>query len=184
MLLEGCAQGRVSAIMVVCVGRVLTARLQHSGGDPTASAQSARVILADPDTEIFQRLVRLYQGESEKYIESYLWVKKCIEKGQVVYTPVVYKNPGGRRPGEEYVLYVISRLNLDLTGYNRRTQFTDHDEDFLCNWIAAKIPYKETGGRTGNRLYQQLCEMVWLLHPVSSLLTQLFGSPKIQSIHG
>lgn len=23
-----------------------------------------------------------------------------------------------------------------------------------------KIPFKETGGRTGNRLYQQLCDMV------------------------
>jgi hypothetical protein len=74
---------------------------QHSGGDPTASAQSARVILADPNTEVFQHLVKTYQGVPNKYIESYLWVKKCIEKGQVVYTPLVYKNPGGRRPGEE-----------------------------------------------------------------------------------
>lgn len=74
---------------------------QHSGGDPTASAQSARVILADPNTEVFQHLVKIYQGVSDKYIESYLWVKKCIDKGQLVYTPLVYKNPGGRRPGEE-----------------------------------------------------------------------------------
>lgn len=76
---------------------------QHSGGDPYASAQSARVILADPNTDIFQHLVKTYQDEPETYVESYLWVKKCIEKGQVIYTPVVYKNPGGRRPGEEYV---------------------------------------------------------------------------------
>ena len=67
-------------------------------------AQSARVILADPNTEIFQHLVKTYQGEPDKYVESYLWVKKCVEKGQVIYTPVIYKNPGGRRPGEEYVL--------------------------------------------------------------------------------
>jgi hypothetical protein len=38
-------------------------------------------------------------------------------------------------------------------------QFTTEDEEHLCNWIATKIPYKETGGRTGNRLYQQLCEL-------------------------
>src|SRR6266576_2226365 len=80
----------------------LTAK-QHSGGDPTASAQSARVILADPNTEVFQHLVKTYQGVPNKYIESYLWVKKCIEKSQILYTPLVYKNPGGRRPGEEYV---------------------------------------------------------------------------------
>lgn len=42
----------------------------------------------------------------------------------------------------------------------RRTHFTEEDEQHLCDWIAAKIPFKETGGRTGNRLYQQLCDMV------------------------
>ncbi|KAF9480076.1 hypothetical protein BDN70DRAFT_878123 [Pholiota conissans] len=119
----------------------LFSRIMHSGGDAMASAQSARVILADPNTEVFHHLVKTYQGVADKYIESYLWVKKCIEKGAVVYTPLVYKNPGGRRAGEE------------------RTQFTEQDEEHLCNWIAAKIPYKETGGRTGNRLYQQLCDL-------------------------
>jgi hypothetical protein len=48
---------------------------------------------------------------------------------------------------------------------NRRTQFSDEDEEHLCSWIAQKIPYKETGGRTGNRLYQQLCDLVRLFHP-------------------
>lgn len=120
----------------------LSQRIMHSGGDPTASPQSARVILADPNTEVFQHLVKSYQGVPDKYIESYLWVKKCVEKGALLYTPLVYKNPGGRRPGEE------------------RTSFTEEDEERLCQWIATKIPYKETGGRTGNRLYQQLCEMV------------------------
>ncbi|KAF8912817.1 hypothetical protein CPB84DRAFT_466280 [Gymnopilus junonius] len=119
----------------------LSSRIMHSGGDPHASAQSARVILADPNTEVFPHLVKTYQGVPNKYIESYLWVKKCIDKGTVIFTPLVYKNPGGRRPGEE------------------RTQFTEDDEEHLCQWIAAKIPYKETGGRTGNRLYQQLCDL-------------------------
>ncbi|KAL0950990.1 hypothetical protein HGRIS_007736 [Hohenbuehelia grisea] len=119
----------------------LAQRIMHSGGDPTASEQSARVILADPNTEVFGHLVKTYQGVPNKFIESYLWVKKCVEKGVVVYTPLVYKNPGGRRPGEE------------------RTQFTEEDEERLCKWIATKIPFKETGGRTGNRLYQQLCEL-------------------------
>ena len=77
--------------------------MQNSGGDPTASAQSARVILADPNTEVFQTLVKTHQNQPEKYIESFLWVKKCVEKGEVTYTPVVYKNPGGRRAGEEFV---------------------------------------------------------------------------------
>ncbi|KAG0709028.1 hypothetical protein DFH29DRAFT_890225 [Suillus ampliporus] len=120
----------------------LSQRIMHSGGDPTSSAQSAKIILADPNTEVFQHLVKTYQGIPDKYVESYLWVKKCVEKGALVYTPLIYKNPGGRRPGEE------------------RTPFTEEDEQRLCEWIAAKIPYKQTGGRTGNRLYQQLCEMI------------------------
>ncbi|KAG1826127.1 uncharacterized protein BJ212DRAFT_1318173 [Suillus subaureus] len=120
----------------------LSQRIMHSGGDPTSSPQSAKIILADPNTEVFQHLVKTYQGIPDKHVESYLWVKKCVEKGSLVYTPLIYKNPGGRRPGEE------------------RTPFTEDDEQRLCEWIAAKIPYKQTGGRTGNRLYQQLCEMI------------------------
>ena len=53
---------------------------------------------------------------------------------------------------------VLNHRLIDVI--RRRTQFTEEDEEHLCNWIAAKIPYKETGGRTGNRLYQQLCDMV------------------------
>jgi len=80
---------------------MLNTSLQHSGGDPHASIQSARIILADPQSDVFQHLVKTYQEVPEKYIESYLWVKKCIEKGSLTFTPMVYKNPGGRRPGEE-----------------------------------------------------------------------------------
>lgn len=98
---------------------------QHSGGDPSASAQTARVILADPNTEIFQHLVKSYQGVPGKYVESYLWVKKSVEKGTVVYTPLVYKNPGGRRPGEEYARYPVSPMRRPiltsfLGGHNSR----------------------------------------------------------------
>ena len=49
-------------------------------------------------------------------------------------------------------------------------QFTEEDEEKLCEWIAAKIPYKEIGGRTGNRLYQQLCDLVSPLFPSPSSL--------------
>ena len=63
----------------------------------------------------------------------------------------------------------------------RRTQFTEEDKEHLCNWIAAKISYKEMGGRTGNRLYQQLCNMVRHLFFLSSHVLQpthhLQGTP-------
>jgi hypothetical protein len=105
------------------MARSLT-KCQHSGGDPSASAQTARVILADPNTEIFQHLVKSYQGVPGKYVESYLWVKKCVEKGAVVYTPLVYKNPGGRRPGEECVRHpsLISRRLINVCAGERNSR--------------------------------------------------------------
>ncbi|KAJ7597193.1 hypothetical protein C8J56DRAFT_772374, partial [Mycena floridula] len=129
------------SIANINVRNTLSQRIMHSGGDPYATPQSARVILADPDTDAFQSLVKTYHGVAEKSIESYLWVKKCIDRGALMYTPLIYKNPGGRRAGEE------------------RTSFTEDDEEHLCNWIALKIPFKEIGGRTGNKLYQQLCDL-------------------------
>ena len=86
----------------------------------------------------------------------------------MVYTPLVYKNPGGRRPGQELVIFVPFDLSVETDACDRRTQFTEQDETNLCDWIAAKIPYKETGGRTGNRLYQQLCDLVSLTYPTRS----------------
>ncbi|KAK0208595.1 hypothetical protein DFS33DRAFT_458970 [Desarmillaria ectypa] len=130
-----------SSIANINARTTLSERIAHSGGNPNAAVHSARVILADPNTETFQHLIKAYQDTPGVYVESYLWVKKCIERGAVAFTPVVFKNPGGRRPGEE------------------RMSFTDKDEELLAHWIAAKIPFKEIGGRTGNRLYQQLCEL-------------------------
>ena len=88
-----------------------------------------------------------------------------------------------------------SALHISISKFTphsvrRRTQFTEEDEERLCDWIAAKIPYKETGGRTGNRLYQQLCDMVCRVpdFPVScsqkrcSQMTR--NSPGLHVIHG
>jgi hypothetical protein len=77
--------------------------LQYSGGDPYSSEANADVILADPNTQVWASIVRDYQATPEKYIESFLWVKRCIERGAATFTSYVYKNPGGRRAGDEYV---------------------------------------------------------------------------------
>jgi len=49
------------------------------------------------------QLVKEYESSPGKYIEHFEWISKCIAAGRVAYTPSVYKNPGGRRPGEEWV---------------------------------------------------------------------------------
>ena len=68
------------------------------------SEEEARVILADNQTPTFMQLVKEYESYPGKYIEHLEWIGKCVAVGQVSYTPSVYKNPGGRRPGEEWVL--------------------------------------------------------------------------------
>ncbi|KAG7099369.1 hypothetical protein E1B28_001225 [Marasmius oreades] len=119
----------------------MSLRILYAGGNPFTTFEDCRVIIADAKTPVFTSLVKLTHHNPNKYVESLEWVAKCIEKEAVSFTPHVYKNPGGRRAGEE------------------RTQFSDEDERKLCEWIALKIPFKETGGRTGNKLYIQLCEM-------------------------
>ncbi|TRM65764.1 hypothetical protein BD626DRAFT_627782 [Schizophyllum amplum] len=130
-----------SSILNVNMREVIAERIRHSGGDPDASLESARVILADPGDEDFKQLIKQYESDPDKYIEAFYWVQRCVELGAIHFTPVVYKNPGGRRAGDE------------------RTNFTEEDERHLCEWMALKIPYKESGGRTGNKVYQQLCAM-------------------------
>jgi len=123
------------------VRAALAMNIYHSGGEVVAAEKSARVIVAIRDTQPFIKLVELYRDRSDVYVESTAWVMKCVEKDELVFTPMMYRNPGGRRAGSV------------------RTDFTDDDEAKLAQWIALKLPYKETGGRTGNRLYQQLYDM-------------------------
>ncbi|KZV71277.1 hypothetical protein PENSPDRAFT_650757 [Peniophora sp. CONT] len=119
---------------------IIRSQIIHSGGDPDAGELETDVIIADHgNPEVFNHLVKVNNG-FQNHVETFQWIKKCIDTGEVDFTPLVYKNPGGRRAGEE------------------RTPFTTEDEHHLCQWIAEKIPYKTTGGRTGNKLYQQLVD--------------------------
>ena len=83
------------------------------------SEEAARVILADYETTVFMQLVKEYESSPDKYVEHFEWIGKCVAAGRVSYTPSVYKNPGGRRPGEECAplfLNFHSPLNSRMTG--------------------------------------------------------------------
>lgn len=61
--------------------------LQHSGGNPEAELQYAAIIIADPDTEVFDQLIERYEGVPEgKYVESYLWVQTCVDRNRLEYS--------------------------------------------------------------------------------------------------
>lgn len=77
---------------------------QYNGGFPYASLEEAQVIIADESQKhIFGALVALFQLTPNKAIESLGWFKNCLDQGEVVFTPLLLKNPGGRRVGQGYV---------------------------------------------------------------------------------
>jgi hypothetical protein len=86
---------------------------------------------------VWASIVRDYQATPEKYIESFLWVKRCIERGAATFTSYVYKNPGGRRAGDEYVwLADFQAMGLTCLQTNvlhkrgrRQSVPVDRDED-------------------------------------------------------
>lgn len=123
----------------------VTKRIQHSGGTIVNNANNADVILMDPTSHSFNSTVSTYTNPNRPngpiQVESIKWVKRTVDSSELVFTPYPVRNVGGRKPGEE------------------RIPFTTADERHLCEYIAKQIPYKATGGRTGNKLYQQLTEV-------------------------
>jgi hypothetical protein len=92
----------------------ITNQFQHSGGDPNATIEKAAVVLVDHDTDQFTELRNRYHGE--KHIESYLWVKKCVEQECTNYSLNIARTATGRRPGEECV---IRRPLIKIPLHNR-----------------------------------------------------------------
>ncbi|THH03002.1 hypothetical protein EW145_g6613 [Phellinidium pouzarii] len=107
------------------------------GGNPHSAEENATVILASSQVEAFREMRKELQGSDVKFVENLKWLQTCIDQNLYYHSPNAVKNAGGRRPGDE-------------------TAFSDEDEANLCNWIATVIPYKESGGRTGNKIYQEL----------------------------
>ncbi|KAI5121324.1 hypothetical protein M0805_003791 [Coniferiporia weirii] len=108
------------------------------GGVLYASGEDATVTIASSQVEAFREMRKELQGSEDRFVENIKWLQTCIEQGLYYHSPNPVRNNGGRRPGDE------------------RTAFSDEDEAHLCNWIATVIPYKESGGRTGNKIYQEL----------------------------
>ncbi|KAF8529674.1 hypothetical protein BU17DRAFT_8045, partial [Hysterangium stoloniferum] len=115
----------------------LTSCILHSGGRVVNGF--ADVVVADEDWPGFQSLVERFDHYQNKYVEGIPWVEECIESGVYRNTPVVKKNFGGRIAG------------------SRRTDFTVEDDQYLAGYIAARLPDQTMRGRTGNKLYQDLC---------------------------
>ncbi|KAF8576551.1 hypothetical protein K439DRAFT_1366926 [Ramaria rubella] len=120
----------------------LRTRIWHSGGDPTATLNEADVIIADEECPEFIALVGKFDHSYNKYVEGIPWVDRCVASEVYSNTPVIKKNYGGRVPG------------------SKRTEFTATDDRQLAAYIACRLPGPHMRGRTGNKLYQDLCSKI------------------------
>ncbi|KIJ45600.1 hypothetical protein M422DRAFT_29722 [Sphaerobolus stellatus SS14] len=110
-----------------------------SGGDPTATHAEADVIILDELSPAFPELVQQYEHSRKKFVEDITWVNQCVDSGEFRTTPHVKRNLGGRIPGA------------------KRTEFNETDDNHLISYIARRLPDPTMRGRTGNKLYQDLC---------------------------
>ena len=74
---------------------------QHSGGRVVLDEASADVVISDKEEENFVNIVKHFSTSPQVHVEDHLWVKNCIDRGICVFSGIVWKNPGGRRAGNE-----------------------------------------------------------------------------------
>ncbi|KAI0738027.1 hypothetical protein C8Q80DRAFT_1348067 [Daedaleopsis nitida] len=82
-----------------------------------------------------------------RYVEPPTFVRQCLRRGRYEHGRVEQHPLGGRLPAGE-----DGRESY-------RVEFTDADDEHLCQFLARAIPDKEQGGRQGNRLWMRLLEM-------------------------
>ena len=67
----------------------------------TIEEHTADVIISDKDAENFNEIVKRFVPYPQIQVEDHSWVKNCIDRGICVFTGTVWRNPGGRRAGDE-----------------------------------------------------------------------------------
>lgn len=86
------------------------------------------------------------------------FVDSCIAQGKYEEElPIEKVSMRGRYPGM-WVCSPNRKLAFILIYLARPNLFTEEDEMLLCNWIAAKIPVKDSGGRLGVVIWRMLYE--------------------------
>ncbi|KAG9050798.1 hypothetical protein FS837_002354 [Tulasnella sp. UAMH 9824] len=121
--------------------RALKKTLTLYGGQVVELAREAKVVIGDPTEANFRQLEK-YRDPPRTYLEPLSWVKGCLDARKyshniVVLPPALPKQPG-RKPG---------------TG---RAEYTPEEDKLLIEYIATKCP--TLGGRSGNKIYRDLCE--------------------------
>ncbi|KAF8528174.1 hypothetical protein BU17DRAFT_81409 [Hysterangium stoloniferum] len=111
-------------------------KIVGTGGDPEADLDDARVIICRADHPSFKALEHKYDHDRYKWVEPPSWVDICISGNKYEHVP---RDEAGRR-----------------TSY-ARIPFTEEDDQNIVNYLTLRIPFKETGGRSGFNVWKELC---------------------------
>ncbi|KAL5511930.1 hypothetical protein ACEPAH_5148 [Sanghuangporus vaninii] len=116
---------------------VLEGHILANGGVLCAEEKQADTVLAHH--EAFHALRQRYAHSKTIYVELPDFVRRCLKQSKYAHDIPQKRSLGGRPVGI------------------RAKPFT-HEEDLkLARYLANMIPYREAGGRTGNKVYEQLC---------------------------
>ncbi|KAF8268500.1 hypothetical protein EI94DRAFT_1152211 [Lactarius quietus] len=111
---------------------------QEHGGQVTDDEAAADVILTRSRDE-YKYLKDRYAVSRKTHVRMSGFVDRCIDANWFVLEPVLGKGVlRGRKPGA------------------RRTEFTEDDDEHLCQYIAEVLPEKGEGGRAGHFIYTDL----------------------------
>ncbi|KAH9162598.1 hypothetical protein EDB89DRAFT_633349 [Lactarius sanguifluus] len=115
----------------------LEERIAEHGGQVTDDETTADVILTR-SRDVYRSLKDRYAISRKTHVRVSGFVDRCIYAHRFVLVPTPGKGVPGRIPGA------------------RRTEFTEDDDEHLCQYIAEILPEKSEGGRTGHFIYTDL----------------------------
>ncbi|KAH8980387.1 hypothetical protein EDB86DRAFT_2980409 [Lactarius hatsudake] len=107
----------------------LADRIAEHGGQVTDDETTADVILTR-SRDVYRSLKDRYAISRKTHVRVSGFVDRCIYAHRFVLVPTPGKGVPGRIPGA------------------RRTEFTEDDDEYLCQYIAEILPEKSEGGRT------------------------------------
>ncbi|TFY70023.1 hypothetical protein EVG20_g2912 [Dentipellis fragilis] len=139
--------------------------LQAHGGRVTSLENKATIILVTKRKH-YDVLKFKYDIVKDKWVHMSGWVDQCIERKKVMYPRPQFRNMGGTTAPKQG----------NSAPRRSPVAFTEEDRLNLCRWIATKVPYKNDGGRNGNKIYKELVERVSCSYNASlTILSDLFS---------
>ncbi|KIM48753.1 hypothetical protein M413DRAFT_21084 [Hebeloma cylindrosporum] len=117
--------------------------IESHGGRVLDSDEGADTVLVSRDFSK-KNLQWTYHGHrnprlAKIFVEPSTFVRHCIQYGRFYHKKPQVKKMGGRLPGRY------------------RVEFTEDDDEKLCQYLSRILPDKESGGRQGLKVYQALC---------------------------